>query len=154
MRANLGAAVYGAITVGVLLAAESARRETYAGTVGAVVVAMALYWLAHAYTEHVSVRARDGKPFAARDLLDTMLHELWILAGAALPLVAVLISWAVGAGLASAIDSASWAAAGAIVIIEIVAGAQAELTGAALALQAAVGTALGLLVLALRLLLH
>ena len=38
-RYNLGSGVYGLLTVSVLIAAESASRETYAETVGAVALA-------------------------------------------------------------------------------------------------------------------
>lgn len=44
---NPGDAIYGAIAVGVLLAAETPRRETYARTVAAVTITLLLYWLAH-----------------------------------------------------------------------------------------------------------
>ena len=39
VRSNLGAAIYGLITVGALMAAESAGRETYGETVAAVALA-------------------------------------------------------------------------------------------------------------------
>jgi hypothetical protein len=154
MRTNLGAAVYGAITVGALLAAESARRENYGETVGAVALAMVLYWLAHGYTEHVSIRGREESRLDAKELADAMVHELPVLVGAAVPLVTVLIAWAAGASLDTAIGAAVWTAVAAIVTIELVVGVQAKLKGGELVLQAAIGAGLGLLVLTLRLVLH
>jgi hypothetical protein len=41
--------VYGVIVTGALLAAESGRKETYAGTFASAVIAACLYWVAHAY---------------------------------------------------------------------------------------------------------
>ncbi|HEX4110007.1 MAG TPA: hypothetical protein VHX88_17865 [Solirubrobacteraceae bacterium] len=154
MPPNLGAAIYGAITVGALLAAESAKRETYGETVAAVGLALVLYWLAHGYAEFLSRRLQHGKRLTAIGLAETMWHELPILAGAALPLAAVLIAWAAGAGLGSAISAAVWIAGGTIVVIEIAAGVRAKLSGRELVLQALLGAALGVLVLALRLVLH
>ena len=54
MLSDLSAAIYGLMTVGALLAAESADSETYAETVGAVAVTMIVYWLAHSYAEFAS----------------------------------------------------------------------------------------------------
>jgi hypothetical protein len=42
-------AIYGAIAVGALLAAETPRRETYAMTVAAAIITLLLHWLAHSY---------------------------------------------------------------------------------------------------------
>ncbi len=47
MLPNTGGVLYGTITVGSLLGAESATRETYGRTVGAVAIALLLYWLVH-----------------------------------------------------------------------------------------------------------
>ena len=55
MPSNVGGLVYGTITVAALLAAERAQRETYPETVGAVLIAIALLWVAHAYAEYTAV---------------------------------------------------------------------------------------------------
>ena len=153
MSDNLGAAIYGLIIVSALIAAESAGHETYGKTVGAVALALILYWLAKSYAEFASRRVRERRSLTVRELTATMLHELPLLAGASLPLVAVLIAWAAGAFLGTAIDAALWIAAGTIVAIEVVAGVRAALSGRELLIQAAVGSVLGLLVLALKLVL-
>ena len=44
MPTNPGRLVYGTIAVGALLAAESARQETYVETVFAVAITLLLYW--------------------------------------------------------------------------------------------------------------
>ncbi|MFZ0378057.1 MAG: hypothetical protein WAL38_09535, partial [Solirubrobacteraceae bacterium] len=77
-----------------------------------------------------------------------------ILAGASPPLLAVLIAWAAGATLGSAIDIALWTGVAAIIAVEVAAGIQADLSGRRLLIQAVVGAAFGLLILALRLVLH
>jgi hypothetical protein len=154
MPANPAAAVYGTITVGALLAAESAQHETYPRTLGAVVIALLLYWLAHSYASFAARRLRLGERLNIRGLAWTMAHELPILIGAAIPLVALLIWWAAGAKLTSGVNAAIWASAAMILIVELVAGLRARLLGRELFAQATLGALLGMLVIALKLVLH
>ena len=51
MPTNPAGLVYGTIAVGALLAAESARQETYTRTIIAVAIALILYWLSYSYAE-------------------------------------------------------------------------------------------------------
>src|ERR1019366_2743617 len=51
MPGNTWGLVYGTIAIGALLAAETAQSETYIETVGGVLIALVIYWLAHAYSE-------------------------------------------------------------------------------------------------------
>jgi hypothetical protein len=154
MLLNPGAVIYGTITVGALLAAESARRETYAGTVGAVAIALVVYWLAHAYSDFTEHRLEQQQPLRISTLAHTLAHELMIIAGAAIPLLALLICWAVGAQLTTAVTAAIWTSAAMIVIVEVVAGLRAKLSGRELAAQTACGAVFGLLVIALKVVLH
>jgi len=66
----------------------------------------------------------------------------------------LLIFWAAGAQLSAAVSAAIWTSAVMIVIIELVIGVRAQLSGRDLVLQTAFGAMLGLLVLALRVVLH
>lgn len=154
MPSNLGAAIYGLLAVGALLAAESATRETYVDTIAAVTVASLLIWLAHAYAEFAAWRMSEGRRFAAPDFARTLVHEVSILVGASCPLLAVLIAWVAGASLESGVTAGLWTVAGTIVIIEVISGLRANLTGREFLIQSAAGAALGLLVLALRVILH
>ena len=151
---NYGSAVYGLITVSALLAAESASRQTYAETVLGVVLALLIFWLAHGYSELIARRAEEGERLTRAGIRWMLRWELPILVGAIPPLVAVLIAWAAGAGLGTAITIALWTAAATILVAEVIAGRQAELPGRELALQALVGTAFGVLILVLKLALH
>lgn len=151
---NFRAAIFGLITVGALMAADSARHATYGKTVGAVVIALILYWIAHSYAEFASRRLQQREPLALAGLAQATLHELPLLSGAALPLLAILVSWVAGASLGSAIDAAVWTVAGGIVVVEIASGLRARLSGRELLLQSAIGAGLGLLVLALHSELH
>lgn len=151
---NVRASVYGLLTVGAVLAAESASRETYAETVGAVVLALILYWLADSYAELVALRVGEAERLTPSAMGRMLLQELPIVAGGAPPLVAVLIAWAAGAGLNTGLVVSLVTAAVTILVTEVIAGVQADLSGRELAIQTFVGTVLGLLVLALRLVLH
>ena len=151
---NPGDAVYGAIAVGALLAAETPRRETYAKTVAAVVITLLLYWLAHSYADLAGERLRSGARLTARRLLATMLRELPILIGAAIPLATLLICWVAGTGLSVAVIAAVWTSAGIVLAIELAAGLRGHLRGRELLSQAFVGAVLGSLIILLRSVLH
>ncbi|MBV9838995.1 MAG: hypothetical protein JO156_12815 [Solirubrobacterales bacterium] len=154
MPANPAGVVYGTIAVGALLAAESARSETYQETIAAVAITLILYWLAHSYSELTARRLDRGERLTVAALTETMVDELGVLAGAVVPLLAVLACWVASAGLTTAVSVAVWTSAGMILVIELVIGVRAELGPRDLAAQTALGTLLGLLVLALRLVLH
>ncbi len=154
MPANTARVVYGTIVVATLLAAESAQKESYANTVIAVVIAILLYWLAHSYAESAARRMDRGTRINAKELTGSMVHEAPILAGAAIPLLSLLVWWAAGGRLANAVGAAIWTAAGAIVLFELVAGVRAKLSGIELIVQTLMGAALGCLVIALKLVLH
>ena len=154
MPTNPAGLVYGTLAVGALLAAESARRETYARTVGAVVVTLLLYWLAYSYAEFTAIRLRQHLRFTAAGLARIATRELSVLAGAALPLLEVLCLWAAGVRLSTAVTGAIWTSAMAIVAIEATIAVRARLPRRELVLQTTVGVVLGLLVIVLRVLLH
>jgi membrane protein YqaA with SNARE-associated domain len=154
MLPNPGAVVYGTITIGALLAAESAKRETYAATVGAVAIALLVYWLAHTYSEFTGRALERRQPLTANSLARTLVHELTIVVGAAVPFFALLICWVAGVRLTSAVVAAVWTSAATIVIVEVVAGVRAKLSTRALLAQTAVGTLFGLCMIALELILH
>lgn len=154
MLPNTGGVLYGTIMVGALLAAESTNRETYGRTVGAVMIALLLYWLVHAYSSFAEHRVERGERLTLRGLVSTLGAELMIVAGAAIPLLAVLICWAVGARLSTAVDAAIYTSSAMIVVVEIFAGVSAELSGRDLVVQSALGAVFGLLVISLNLSLH
>jgi hypothetical protein len=51
---------------------------------------MVLYWLVHAYSSFAEHRVEQGEPLTFRRLARTLAAELMIVAGAAIPLLAVL----------------------------------------------------------------
>lgn len=146
--------VYGTIAIGALLTAESAQSETYAKSVVAVVITLLLYWLAYSYAEFTGQRLEKGEPFEFGELATAAVKELSVLIGASIPLLVLLIFWAAGAPLATAVSAAIWTSAAMIVLIEFVVGLRANLTGRQLIMQTGFGAFLGLLVLTLRIVLH
>jgi membrane protein YqaA with SNARE-associated domain len=154
MPVNTPRVVYGTITVGVLLAVETAARETYAETVGSVVLALVVYWLAHSYAELTAQRIDEGQRLSRAGVIHSARNEAWILAGGALPLLPILIWWVAGGNLTNAVTAGIWTAAGMIVVYELVAGLRADLTVWELVVQTAVGATLGVIVIAIKVVLH
>ncbi len=154
MPTNPGGLVYGTILVATLLAAEPPRRETYVRTVGAVCVALIVYWLAASYAKFTGERVRDEQPFKPAGFLRAAVDELAVIYGALGPLLAVLICWAAGVQLNTAVTVAVWTAVAIIIATEVGIGIRADLTGRQLVVQTGLGVLLGLLVVAVRVLLH
>lgn len=154
MRLDSGGLVYGTIVVATLLAAESARSETYGKTVGAVILAVLTYWLAVSYAHYSGERLEREEAFHPRAFGRAALSEVTLLMGAAPELLAVLIVWAAGGSLTLAVQVGVWVAAAFIVVAELITGVRADLHGRALVRQTLVGAVVGLMIVALRLLLH
>jgi hypothetical protein len=154
MPDNTAGLVYGTILVATLLSAESAVRETYPKTVVGVLVALATYWLALGYARFTGERMEQSTSATLAGLAKAAAHELTVLYGAAIPFVALIAFWIGGASLSTAVIGSVYVADAAIIGAEIYIGIRAELTGWALIGQVAIGAVLGVLVLALRLLLH
>ena len=154
MPENPGGYVYGTMLVATLLAAETPGRETYPRTIIGVLVALAIYWLAISYAEYVGHRAHGGEHFSLRGYIGIAVHELALVIGAVGPLIAVLLCWAFGASLHTAVIVASWSAAGIIAATELILGVRSRLDGIDLVVQTGAGVVFGLGVVALRVLLH
>jgi hypothetical protein len=151
---NPAGMVYGTLSIGTILAAESGLRETYPETVGSAVLALALYWLARSYADLLGQRLASGERLSAAGLARFFVHDRAILRGAYPPLLALLIGWAVGAAQTTALNAAVWTAAGSLVAFELLAGLRARARPAELVFEGCVGAAMGLGILALRAILH
>jgi hypothetical protein len=147
---NPAGSVFGLITVGALVAAESQIHDTYPEIVGSVALAMVLYWFAHSYSDLLGRRLTSGEHLHWRLILHALGHELAIIKGATLPLVALVLCWIAGAPAHTATNIAVWTAAASLVLVEIAAGVRSRATRRELVIDGVVGVALGLGVLALR----
>ena len=148
------AAVYGTVSIGALLAAESVHEETYAATISGVGITLLIYVLIHAYSDYTGERLSNGEPLELGGLASTIASEGWLVVGAGIPLVALLICWALDASLSTAVTVAIWTSAAMVLILEVAAGVRAGESGRELGLQAAAGAVFGLLVIGLRIVLH
>jgi hypothetical protein len=152
--ADPAAAVYGLIAIGALLAAESGLHESYLDTLLSGIVAATLYWLLHAYSRVLGGRLAGGDPLTARVLMHALRLDYPLMAGAAIPLGLVLIAWAAGAEQETAVLIALWGCIASLLVFELVAGLRSRARPAELALQAGIGVALGLAIIALKVILH
>ncbi|HWF74147.1 MAG TPA: hypothetical protein VG186_12420 [Solirubrobacteraceae bacterium] len=151
---NPAGVVYGTLIIGAVLATESVRRETLADTVGATVVALVLYWLAHSYAATLGDRLDRQIPLSAAGVVRSLVRDRAIVRGASIPIIALLLASAFGASLATAVLVAVWTSSATIVVFEVVAGIRAELRGRELVVQICAGAVMGLAIIALRTVLH
>jgi signal transduction histidine kinase len=151
---NPAGAVYGLITVGALLAAESGLRDTYPETVGSAAIAVTLYWFAHSYADVLGLRLLEQRRLEWEELWRTFVQDWAIAKGAAAPLLALLVAWAAGASQTTAVAAGVWTVVGSLVAFEVAAGVRSRAKPAALMLDVLVGATLGLGILALRVVLH
>jgi hypothetical protein len=151
--ANAGEAVHGAVMIGVLLAAEDARHEGYGATIEAAALVLALYWLTSLYAHTLGTRLRQREPLDAALVWRSCVHELPLLEGALLPVVALLVAWAAGFAVTSGVTAALWATVASIVVLEVIAGGRSR-QRRGLSLQAVAGATMGLALIALKLVLH
>ena len=151
---NPAASVYGTVTTGALLAAESGLRDTYLETVGSLAIAIVLYWFAHSYAEVLGLRLRRHETITWTELWDAFSQDWGIVRGAAAPMLAVLVSWAIGATQTTAVTAGTWAAVASLIVFELAAGLRSRAKAPEMALQVSAGVTLGLGILALRALLH
>jgi len=146
--------VYGLIVVGALLAAESGRHESYLDTVASALIAVALYWLAHAYASVLGCRLAQQQRLTANALMRALGRESAILRGAAVPLLALVIAWVTGAAQQTAVTAALWSTIASLIALELIAGIRSRATPGELMLEVGVGAAMGLAILALKIVLH
>jgi hypothetical protein len=151
---NPSGLVYGTIAVGAVLAAESTRRDTFPATIGATMLILLLYWMAHTYADVTGDRLKTRDTLTARTLWRSFLHEGTIMKGAALPIAVLLVLWATPVTLSTAVTAAMWTSAVLLALIEIVAAFRSHLSRAQTTVQVLIGSSLGAGVLLVRLLLH
>ena len=146
--------VYGTLTAGALLAAESGLRDTYPETVGSLALAVVLYWFAHSYADVLGLRLSKLGRLTWEELWHTFVQDWAVVRGAVAPLLAVVVSWSAGAPQTSAATAGVWTAVASLVAFEIAAGVRSRAKPPEFVLQVGAGLGLGVGVLALRALVH
>jgi hypothetical protein len=147
---NAAGIVYGVITVGALMAAESGRHESFIDALVSAVLATLLYWLAHAYADLLGRRLDTRDRLTARALAQALAHDWAIVRGAAIPLLALVIAWAAGASREAGVTAALRTAVVAVIAFELLAGVRARSTPGELLLKGAVGVLMGIGILAVK----
>jgi membrane protein YqaA with SNARE-associated domain len=151
---NPARVVYGIVLIGALLAAESGSHESFADTLGSALIALGIYWLAHAYSEVLGRRLASPGRLTVGMLWQALKYEWAIVEGAAIPLLALVLAWAAGSTQETAVTVALWSAVGSLILFELVAGIRSNATRRELALDVGVGVAMGLAIVALKMVLH
>jgi hypothetical protein len=151
---NPARVVYGVVMIGALLAAESGLHESFLDTLGSALIAVGIYWFAHAYSETLGRRLTTPGRLTTGALWRALRYEWAIVEGAAVPLLVLAVAWATGASQDTAVTAALWSAVGCVIIFELLAGIRSEATLAELALDVGVGVVMGLAILALKIVLH
>jgi hypothetical protein len=146
--------VYGTVAIGVLFAAEDASRVGYPETVEAAAIVLTLYWLTGFYAHELAIRVHRREQVSLRLLWRSCLHELTVIEGGLIPVLAVLVAWVAGATATVAVAVAVGTTAATIIALEVVAGWRARPGPKRLLLQASVGVAMGLAIVVLKLMLH
>jgi hypothetical protein len=151
---NPAGVVYGTILVGALIAAESGAHDGYPDMVGSTAIVLGIYWLAHSYATVLGRRLSHQERLTMGALARALGHEWSIVRGACLPLLTLLVAWAVGATETTAVNAAVWTAIASLIAFELLAGLRAEATPREFALEGCIGVAMGLAILALKSLAH
>ena len=153
-EANPAGTVYGLITVGALLAAESGIHDTYAETVGSIAVATILYGFAHSYSELLGNRLETPSRLNREAAVRVVAGYISVIKGALLPLLALLIAWAAGASQETAVTAALWTTIVSLFALELAAGIRCHARPLVLLFDACVGAAMGIAIFALKAIIH
>jgi len=151
---NPTGAIYGMVTIGALMAAESGRHESFFDTIASAVVASFLYWLAFAYASLLGRRVHTGERLTPRVLAGALAQDWALVRGAAIPVVVLAVAWAAGASQASAVTWALWSTVAGLIVFELLAATRTPGSIGEVALEVGVGLTLGVAILALKVILH
>jgi hypothetical protein len=91
-----------------------------------------------------------GEPLTAKSLGAALAHDWAIVRGAAIPLLAVLIAWVLGASREAGVTAGLRTAVVTVVVFEMLAGVRAKSAPGELLLRASVGVTMGVAILALK----
>jgi len=146
--------IYGVLAIGAVLAAESGSHESYLDTASSAVIAILLYWLAHAYADVLGHRLQTHARLSLAVLGRALRDEAAILTGAVPALLALLLCWVFGVALATGVEAALWTTVASLLAFELLAGLRAKSTPRELVFEAGVGVTMGLAIIALKVVLH
>jgi len=151
---NPSEAVYGMIVIGSLLAAESGLHDNYLDTFLSATIAATLYWVAHAYSTMLGLRLAGYQRLNLAAFGRALARDWPLVRGAAIPILALVVAWASGADRETAVTAAVWSTAASLVMLELAAGLRTRASKGELALEVGIGAAMGIAIIALKVILH
>jgi hypothetical protein len=142
--------VYGIITVGAVIAIEGSNNLPVWHDIGATVIVLVIYWIAHAYATIMGDLYRTKERWSWLHVATTLRHEQAILRGASIPIVAMMAAALLGDREAMV----TWVGLIVMIILlmafQVVAGQRAGMRGLALGGQLLVGVFFGVLLVIVR----
>ncbi len=150
---NTAGVVYGLVTTETLLAVESDHSQAYPEAVASLALALAIYWCAHSYAHVLGERLRLHGRLTGAMLLSAFVEDWAIIRGASLPLLVLVLCWALGADRHTGLDVALWTGIASIVALELLAARTAGARGRELILEGILGASVGFGIIALKALL-
>ena len=151
-RDNPGSLIYGILTVGAVISAESGTTQHQPREIITAAVAVVIYFLIHAYSTLLGNRLHGSGVLSRTELVRAIADESPILRGASLPVLTMVVFWLLGFSA----DTMEWAgivcAIVLLVLFEFLAGLRSHLGRGWIWLQAGMGAAFGLLLAMLKVL--
>jgi hypothetical protein len=153
LASRLAAAIYGLIVSGAVMAAAGEHGTVREVTI-TVFLTVLVYWAAESYADVLGEQIAEERPSTwsrSRELL----RQGWPLVEASyVPLVVMLLAWAVGLSTTGAITAGLVTNAVLLVVLGWIASAQSHSSIPARAVSAALAGAFGMVMIAIKTLLH
>lgn len=146
--------LYGAVVSGSVLAVASVHGVTQDRVAVATASVALVYWLAHVFVDAVGGRFEDVEHSVGARLAVALRTNFGVLLGSVPPVLVFLLGDALGLDVTGAAWLALWFTVALIVAAAVLAGYRAGARGLALAAEAAVAGAFGVVVILLKYLLH
>jgi hypothetical protein len=151
-RDNPGSLIYGLLTVGAVISAESGTTLHQGREILAAAAAVFIYFMIHGYSTLLGNRLGGAGVLGRRELRQALRDELAILRGASLPVLAMVVAMLLGANANTMEWAGILAAVLLLVLFEALAGLRSHLDRHWVWLQAALGAFFGLLLAMLKVL--
>ncbi len=151
---NYTSAIYGTIVVAGVIAALGHHDSDPSTVVGSVVATALVFWLAHVWAAATSARVALGRRLPARAVGALAAHEWPMVEAAALPLLPVVLAWTGAISADAGVDAALAITIAQLVGWGLVVGRRSYDRWPAALLSGLVNGALGVLLVALKALVH
>lgn len=149
-RDNPGALIYGLLTVGAVISADSGTVQHDRREIITAAVTVFIYFLIHAYSTLLGNRLSGSGVLSGTELWSAIQAEFAIVRGASLPVLAMIVAVLLGANA----NTMEWVgiicAIVLLILFEVLAGLRSHLGQRWVVLQAGFGAGFGLLLIVLK----